>query len=541
MIKRREALTVVSAALLAVALPLGVAQAERNNQPSGGNPPSAPHVSAAHVSGHSAPHAVHHFSPHFATHAAHHFSRHFSAHIAHHFSSHHFSVRSFSPHRSSHFTSHRFTARHFTSHHNGAPHVALHHAIVPNQTTPSASHLARQLRIDHGHHNGLNHFHGRDNLTRQLRTHTGNTPNAALLSAAHTHHGSHHFRYARVTPHAAQVGRFASRFAGRHDRGRHWHDAAWRAWRHHRPAYFVSWYGPVFWPYAYSDIFDSAFWPYGYDEGYWDYVYDDFFDGVFWGQFGPPDQYVAAGPDAIPAPDVHYAAVQELCKQPGSGVTAWPFAEIERKLDLNDAQKHLLGDVRAAARQAEGVFKASCPSQAAFPLTPPGRLQAMTARLSATLEAVDTVRPSLDAFYNSLSDEQKERFNELGPGRNNNAAASQALPQTKEACAAAKPGLTNLPIQEIAEVVKPTDAQQTALDTLHDAIVQAVSALQAACPQEMPLTPPGRLAAMRTRLKAMIDAANTVKPALDDFYGQLSNEQKARFNRINMELAKGSG
>ena len=43
---------------------------------------------------------------------------------------------------------------------------------------------------------------------------------------------------------------------------------------------------------------------------------------------------------------------------------------------------------------------------------------------------------------------------------------------------------------------------------------------------------------MEKRLQAMVDAANTVKPALDDLYASLSNEQKARFNRIGRELAQ---
>jgi hypothetical protein len=67
--------------------------------------------------------------------------------------------------------------------------------------------------------------------------------------------------------------------------------------------------------------------------------------------------------------------------------------------------------------------------------------------------------------------------------------------------------------------------------------VKAVSILQAACPQDTPLTPPGRLEVMETRLQAMLEAANTVKPALDEFYGSLSGEQKARFNRIGRDLA----
>jgi len=65
-----------------------------------------------------------------------------------------------------------------------------------------------------------------------------------------------------------------------------------------------------------------------------------------------------------------------------------------------------------------------------------------------------------------------------------------------------------------------------------------VAKLAAACPDEIPLTPPGRLDAMAARLRAMIDAANTVKPALNDFYGTFNAEQKARFNAIGRSLAQ---
>ena len=83
-------------------------------------------------------------------------------------------------------------------------------------------------------------------------------------------------------------------------------------------------------------------------------------------------RYGAAAPAR--APRVSYAGVQELCKQPGTGITAWPFAEIQRKVGLNDEQKQLLGDVRKAGADAAATFKASCPAENAFPLTPPGRL-----------------------------------------------------------------------------------------------------------------------------------------------------------------------
>ena len=349
----------------------------------------------------------------------------------------------------------------------------------------------------------------------------------------------------RIAAQAARQGRFAAAFAQpaastqqRQARRHRW--SAREAWRHHARAPFVAWYGPVFWPYAYSDVFDYTFWPDGYDDGYWAYAYDDFVDGLFWGEVGPPAEYAYAPPpsgaSSAPAP-VRYAAVQELCKQPGSGITAWPIAEIEKKVGLNDEQKQLLADMRRDAQTAAGAFKASCPAENAFPMTPPGRLAAMTARLQSTLDAVDTVKPALDKFYNSLSDEQKERFNEIGPKPTTGAETAQASAGDAQSCKQPKPGLANLPIEKIEDTVKPTDAQEADLAKLQDATDKAVGLLQAACPDETPITPPGRLDAMATRLKAMIDAANTVRPALDSFYGSLSNEQKARFNRMGRDLA----
>ena len=351
----------------------------------------------------------------------------------------------------------------------------------------------------------------------------------------------------RLTADAARQGRFASRFAQRNG-GANWHSqfertAAHNAWRHGRRAAFVGWYGPVFWPYAYSDVFDYAFWPYGYDDGFWAYAYDDFFDGVFWGEAGPPDdyRYGEASPQGrayagAQSQRPSYASVQALCQQPGSGITAWPFADIEQKVGLNADQRQLLGDVRKASQDAAADFKVSCPRENAFPLTPPGRLAAMTARVGATLQAVQTVRAPLEKFYDSLSDEQKERFNEIGPKKTAaNAEASEAS-KAAESCKQPKQGLANLPIEKIEDAINPTDAQATELNRLQDATTQAVSIMQAACPDDTPITPPGRLDVMEKRLQAMIDAAKTVKPSLESFYASLTSEQKARFNRIGQQL-----
>jgi LTXXQ motif family protein len=373
----------------------------------------------------------------------------------------------------------------------------------------------------------------------------------------------------RVTQDAARQGRFAARFAQQQANGinarNRWNNlhvgnrwdkfAARHAWRRHHRAHFVAWFGPIFWPYAYSDIFDYTFWPSGYDDGYWAYAYDDFFDGLFWGEAGPPVEYAYAPSTGEPASRSRYAgtsrrttgagvreaSVRELCRQPGSGITAWPFADIERRVGLDADQKQLLDQVRASSEEAAAGFKASCPPENAFPLTPPGRLDAMLARLQATLQAVQTVRPPLEKFYNSLSDEQKERFNQLGPKDTAANAEASVASQNDDSCRQPKPGLANLPIEKIEDVVNPTGEQAAQLSLLQDATNNAVGILQAACPNETPMTPPGRLDAMEKRLQAMVDAAKTVKPALESFYASLTSEQKARFNRIGRSLADASG
>ena len=47
-----------------------------------------------------------------------------------------------------------------------------------------------------------------------------------------------------------------------------------------------------------------------------------------------------------------------------------------------------------------------------------------------------------------------------------------------------------------------------------------------------PITPVVRIDAMEQRLDAMLRAINIVQPALQKFYGSLTDEQKERFNRL---------
>jgi hypothetical protein len=358
-------------------------------------------------------------------------------------------------------------------------------------------------------------------------------------------------RAAQITRQQALQGRFAAQLQNRADArsARAAFILSRQAWRAGQRAAFVAWLGPVFYPYVYADIFDYTFFPWGYDPAYWAYAYDDFFESVFWVYdgprydvaYGPPpfiNDTVGMAPPRGPSRPPRQQLLQQVC-EPDKGVTAWPFEQIERAVRPNAEQKALLDEVRKAAAEAADTFKASCRTD--FAETSPGRVQAIINRLEATIEAIGIVRPQLEAFYSSLSDEQKSRFNLMGPtiGQDEaRAMRNRTQAQQSKTCVEPKPGLTDFPIQQIDAAVRPNAEQRTALDKLDIAVAQAVDTLQSACPNVIAQTPIGRLEAMEKRLEAMLDAAETVQPALEEFYASLSNEQKARFNTLGRQAQR---
>jgi hypothetical protein len=98
------------------------------------------------------------------------------------------------------------------------------------------------------------------------------------------------------------------------------------------------------------------------------------------------------------------------------------------------------------------------------------------------------------------------------------------------------------PDAEIDARVHPTEAQRASLANLKDASAKAAEMLKASCGPDSAsaLTPPTRLAAIGKRLDAMLKAVETVRSALDDLYGELTDEQKAQFEAIGPGRTAGS-
>jgi hypothetical protein len=75
------------------------------------------------------------------------------------------------------------------------------------------------------------------------------------------------------------------------------------------------------------------------------------------------------------------------------------------------------------------------------------------------LQAVQTVRPPLERFYQLLSDEQKARLNAVSPDGKSTEQDQRALAKF---CRERAPAVTDLPLDRIAKATEPTPPQRSA-------------------------------------------------------------------------------
>lgn len=104
-----------------------------------------------------------------------------------------------------------------------------------------------------------------------------------------------------------------------------------------------------------------------------------------------------------------------MCSPRAAGFAEWRLDRLERIVKPTAAQRAKFDEFKLASNKAAETIRAACSTD--IPTTMVGRMEAMEKRLDAMLQAVKTVRPALEAFYATLSDDQKASLN-VGPGRN---------------------------------------------------------------------------------------------------------------------------
>jgi LTXXQ motif family protein len=292
-------------------------------------------------------------------------------------------------------------------------------------------------------------------------------------------------------------------------------------WQHGDGGY--GWVGPLFWPFAYNDIYDYTIWG---DNGFWDYGYPDIYAGIF-APYGYDDLagYMAQrgrgrSHDRVPP-------LAQMCGDDSRDVAGLPTDQIQEAIQPNDAQRAALDELGNASIQAAQTIRSACPTQVAS--TAPGRLAAMQQRIEAMISAVALVRPSLEKSYGLLDDEQKTRLNALAEDQRKASATKASLAQN---CAAAQPAAFQWPGSELEAKLHLNVPQRAALEAVQGATTMAADMLKTTCQPNDVVTPPARLIALAKRLDTILQAVKLVRPAIENFYAMLSDEQKAQFEAI---------
>ena len=304
-----------------------------------------------------------------------------------------------------------------------------------------------------------------------------------------------------------------------------------------RYGYGYGWFGPVFWPYAYDDIFRDILWGYGLGGAFWDYGYDDLYRGLF-SPFDykdlaayPPTELSQAAADA-PADRKTgkrqagtSGQINQMCGDSSNEAAGWPIDRIEQSVSPTAEQRAALNEFADAAIRAARTIKDACPIDVVF--TPSARLETMQKRLEGMVQAVSGVAPPLDRFYGLLTDEQKARLD----------AVNEQYQRDRRATAGCNAAVsaTRWAAEQIDKAVQPGPEQQAKLDTLKMTMAAAANDLTDACPSSLPTTPPARLKAISRQLNVLLGAVKHVRTALDDFNASLDDEQKAQFNAIGRQ------
>ena len=294
-------------------------------------------------------------------------------------------------------------------------------------------------------------------------------------------------------------------------------------WQHGNGGY--GWVGPLFWPFAYHDIYDYAIW--GDGIGFWDYGYPDIYAGIF-APYGYDELSGYLAPRPSGRRQARVAPLAQMCGDDSRNIAGLPIDQIQSAVQPTEAQFAALDDLGNASIAAAQTIRAACPAQVV--LTAPGRLAAMQQRIEAMISAVATVQPPLEKFYGLLNDEQKARFNALAEDQRK---ASNARAPVAPGCGTAQqPTALEWPAGEIDARLHPNDSQRASLAALQDASTKAAETLRTACQPEQALTPPARFTAMGKRLDTMLQSVKLVRARLEDFYATLTDEQKAQFEAI---------
>src|SRR4029077_4371697 len=167
----------------------------------------------------------------------------------------------------------------------------------------------------------------------------------------------------------------------------------------------------IFWPDAAVDLVDYVLFANG-KERFWAYGYDSIVGAAFTAADGGDPRGTHGRPEVSRLSDPSSEAKTplasaDLCRANSASADAL-IERIERAVGPNASQQGALEPLRRARAQAIERIAAACP--AAMPTTVAERLKAIQDRIWAMHDALLTIRLPFESFYDSLTDELRQRL-----------------------------------------------------------------------------------------------------------------------------------
>ena len=260
-------------------------------------------------------------------------------------------------------------------------------------------------------------------------------------------------------------------------------------------------------------IFQNVFWP---NASQWPFGYQNIFTTAF--------AKISADRDG------------RQCQQPLDANAI--VGRISNDISPTDDQTPLLQKLGGALGMASGYLAKACPQE--IPAQPVARLQMMQSQIQALAMAIDIVRPPLQEFEQSLTPDQKSRFDGAPSAQTGSVPAAQTSVQKQnQAGALVRPcgdstSAINWSIEQINKSVQPTDAQRDDLAGVKQAFASAAADLDTHCPASAPATALGRLESIEARLDSAWRTVLSMQVTLANFESKLSDAQKSRFDTMNV-------
>ena len=127
---------------------------------------------------------------------------------------------------------------------------------------------------------------------------------------------------------------------------------------------------------------------------------------------------------------------------------------IARIVGPSEEQQRILDELKLAIADTTALLRDTCPAD--IPLSPIARLEVIGRQIDVVLRAFGILRPSLETFERSLSEQQRARFVAMSA----QASRRTDLKRDSEVCSQVA-AATRFPLDRISEAVRPDAAQRT--------------------------------------------------------------------------------